>query len=59
MCLYLVENPRNKEFMDSELARGRISKFYWLVALGSRAWVLVSSFDMGENAFVLVYVDSF
>ena len=28
--------------MDSELARGRVSKFYWLVALGSQAGVLVS-----------------
>ena len=42
MCLYLVENPRKKESVDSELACGRVSKFYWLVALGSRAWVLVS-----------------
>ena len=39
-----MENPRKREFMDSELARGRVSKFYWLVALGSRAWVLVSPF---------------
>ena len=44
MCLYLVENPRNKKSMDSELARDRVSKFYWLVALGSREGVLVSPF---------------
>ena len=44
VCLYLVENPRKKESVDSELARGRVSKFYWLVALGSRARVLVSPF---------------
>ena len=44
MCLYLVENPRKKESVDSELARGRVSKFYWLVALESRAGVLVSPF---------------
>ena len=44
MCLYLVENPRKKESVDSELARGRVSKFYWLVALGIRAWVLVIPF---------------
>ena len=44
VCLYLVENLRKKESMDSELARGRVSKFYWLVALGSRAGVLVSPF---------------
>ena len=37
-------NPRKKESMDLELERGRVSKFYWLVALGSRAWVLVSPF---------------
>ena len=24
MCLYLVENPRKKESVDSELARGRV-----------------------------------
>ena len=44
VCLYLVENPRKKESVDSELARGRVSKFYWLVALRSRVWVLVSPF---------------
>ena len=37
-------NPRKKESMDLELACGRVSKFYWLVALGSQAWVLVSPF---------------
>ena len=42
MCLYLVENPRKKESVDSELARGCVRKFYRLVALGSRAGVLVS-----------------
>ena len=44
VCLYLVKNPRKKESVDSELARSRVSKFYWLVALGSRVWVLVSPF---------------
>ena len=37
-------NPRKKKSVDSELARGHVSKFYWLVALGSRAGVLVSPF---------------
>ena len=37
-------NPRKKESVDSELARGRVSKFYWLIVLGSRAGVLVSPF---------------
>ena len=35
---------KKEESVDSELARGRVSKFYWLVALGSRAGVLVSPF---------------
>ena len=35
-------NPRNKESVDSELARGHVNKFYWLVAIRSRAWGLVS-----------------
>ena len=35
-------NPRKKESVDSEFARGRVSKFYWLVAIKSRVWGLVS-----------------
>ena len=27
MCLYLLENPRKKEAMVLEFARGRVSKF--------------------------------
>ena len=42
VCLYLVENPRKKESVDLEFARGRVSKFYWWVAIRSRAWGLVS-----------------
>ena len=42
MCLYLVVNPRKKKSVDSELARGRVNKFYWWVAIRSRAWGLVS-----------------
>ena len=38
----MVENPRKKESVDSELARGRVSKFYWWVAIRSQAWGLVS-----------------
>ena len=44
MCLYLVENPKKKESVDSKLARDCVSKFYWLVVLGSQAGVLVSPF---------------
>ena len=35
-------NPRKKEFVDSELTRGRVSKFYWCVAIRSQAWGLVN-----------------
>ena len=35
-------NPRKKESVDSELARGPVNKFYWLVAIKSRVWGLVS-----------------
>ena len=38
----LVVNPRKKESVDSKFARGRVSKFYWWVAIRSRAWGLVS-----------------
>ena len=27
VCLYLQENPKKKEFVVSEFARGRVSKF--------------------------------
>ena len=33
---------KKEESVDSELACGRVSKFYWLVAIRSRAWGLVS-----------------
>ena len=35
-------NPRKNESVDSKLARDRVSKFYWLVAIRSRVWGLVS-----------------
>ena len=38
----MLENPRKKESMVSELARDHVSKFYWWVAIRSRAWGLVS-----------------
>ena len=40
--MYLLENPRKKESVILELAHGRVSKFYWCVAIRSRAWGLVS-----------------
>ena len=37
-CLYLLENPRKKEFMVSELAYGRVSKF---LLVGSNRMLVV------------------
>ena len=34
VCLYLLENPRKKEFVVSELTRGQSVSFYWWVAIG-------------------------
>ena len=38
VCLYLLENPRKKEFVVSELARGRASKF---LLVGSNRMLVV------------------
>ena len=40
--LVFGRESKKKEYVDSELARGRVSKFYWWVAIRSRAWELVS-----------------
>ena len=37
VCLYLLENPRKKEFVVSELAHGHVNKF---LLVGSN-WMLV------------------
>ena len=38
VCLYLLENPRKKESMVSELARGRVSKF---LLVGSNRMLMI------------------
>ena len=38
VCLYLLENPRKKESVVSELARGRVSKF---LLMGSNRMLVV------------------
>ena len=38
VCLYLLENPKKKESVVSELARGRISKF---LLMGSNRMLVV------------------
>ena len=46
MCLYLLENPRKKESVVSDLARGRVNKF---LLVGSNkmlvVYVLLNNFD--------------
>ena len=38
VCLYLLENPRKKKFVVSELARGYVSKF---LLVGSNRMLVV------------------
>ena len=38
VCLYLLGNPRKKEFVVSELARGRVTKF---LLVGSNKMLVV------------------
>ena len=38
VCLYLLENPKKKEFMVSEIARGHVSKF---LLVGSNRMLVV------------------
>ena len=38
VCLYLLENPKKKESVVSELARGRVSKF---LLMGSNRMLVV------------------
>ena len=40
--LVLAEESKKEESVVSELARSRVSKFYWWVAIRSQAWGLVS-----------------
>ena len=40
--LVFGEESKKKESVDSELAHGRVNKFYWWVAIRSRVWGLVS-----------------
>ena len=38
VCLYLLENPKKKEFMVSKIARGHVSKF---LLVGSNRMLVV------------------
>ena len=46
-------NLRKKESVDSELARGRVSKFYWLVAIRSSVGAC-KSYCMNFDSFKIV-----
>ena len=47
-------NPRKKEFVDSEFARGRVSKFYLWVVIKSQAWGACKSYCMNFDSFKIV-----
>ena len=54
MCLYLLENPRKKESVVSELARGRVSKFL-LVGSNKKSSVgACKSYCMNFDSFKIV-----
>ena len=54
MCLYLVVNPRKKESVDSELARGCVSKFFWWVANKKSSVGAYKSYCMNFDSFKIV-----
>ena len=54
MRLYLVVNPRKKESMDSEFARGRVSKFYWWVAIKKSSMGACKSYCMNFDSFKIM-----
>ena len=54
MCLYLLENPRKKESVASELVRGRVSKFL-LVGSNKKSSVgPCKSYCMNFDSFKIV-----
>ena len=54
MYLYLVENPRKNESVNSELARGYVSKFYWLDSNKKLSVGACKSYCMNFNSFKIV-----
>ena len=57
MCLYLLENPRKKESVVSELACGRVSKFL-LVGSNKKSSVgACKSYCMNFDSFKIVDSD--
>ena len=54
MCLYLAENPRKKESVDSELARGHVSKFYWVGSNKKSSVGACKSYCMNFDSFKIM-----
>ena len=52
--MYLVVNPRKKESVDLELARGRVSKFFWWVANKKSSVGACKSYCMNFDSFKIV-----
>ena len=50
MCLYLLENPRKKESVVLELARGRVSKF---LLMGSNRMLVVKLLLENFDSFIV------
>ena len=54
MCLYLLENPRKKEFVVSKLARGRVSKFLLVGSNKKSSVEACKSYCMNFDSFKIV-----
>ena len=54
MCLYLVENSRKKDSVDSEFARDRVSKFYWWGSNKKSSMGACKSYCMNFDSFKIV-----
>ena len=54
MCLYLLKNPRKKESVVSELARGRVSKFLLVGSNKKLSMGVCKSYCMNFDSFKIV-----
>ena len=53
MCLYLLENPRKKEFVVLELAHGRVSKFLLVGSNKNSSVGACKSYCMNLDSFIV------
>ena len=54
MCLYLLENPRKKESVVSELAHGRVSKFLLVGSKKKSSVGACKSYCMNFDSFKIM-----